>query len=273
MKIHVSLFLRTLDQYKMPHKIHTNKIICELVSNIDNTRIYGKVRQVKDNQTEVSYRPTLVGRHQLHIKIDGKHIKGSPFAATVRIPIEKLGTPIKIIAGLKWPWGVVINKKGEILIAENHVSIFSQFGEKLRSFWSYGSGQGQFNCPRGVAVDDDGNILVADAWNHCIQKFTEDGMFLAAIGVEGNKALQFNYPAGITIHPISKKVYVVDSNNHCIQILNPDLTSHSMFCSKGSGSGQFNHPRGIAFDNEQNVYVSKNCSDTHVQVFSSSGDP
>ena len=271
----VSVFVNTLDQYKMPFTSYVNEVTCELVSEMDTMRTSGKVRVVKDNQYEISYRPTSIGRHQLHIKIGCKHIKGSPFAVTVRRPIEKLGTPIKIITGLNQPWGVTVNKKGEIIVAETGahcVSIFSCSGEKFRSFGSCGSGQGQFCCPRCVAVDDNGNILVTDAWNHRIQKFTENGKFITAVGVRGNKPLQFKYLTGIAIHPVSKNMYVTDSSNHRVQILNPDLTSHSMFSSKGSGNRQFNEPRGIAFDSEQNAYITECRSDTRVQVFSSSGD-
>ena len=241
-----SAFMYAFDYHKNPCPTNPDKIICELVSEMNTSRV---------------------------------NIKGSPFAVTVRRPIETLETPIKIITGLNQPWGVAVNKKGEIIVTENgsdsyanRVSIFSHSGEKLRSFGSKGSGQGQFTGPRCVAVDDDSNILVADAWNDRIQKFTEDGKFITTVGVGGNKPLQFNIPTGIAIHPVSKKVYVTESLNHRIQILNPDLTSHSMFGSKGSDKGQFDQPRGIAFDSQQNVFVTENRSDTRVQVFSSLGD-
>ena len=126
------------------------------------------MRLVKGNQYEISYMPTSGGWHQLHIMFDGKHIKGSPFAVAVRRPTDQIGTPIKIFTGLKYPWGVVVNKKGEIIVTEreaDRVSIYSQSGEKLRSFGSRGRKHGQFNGPHAVAVDDDGNILVADTWN------------------------------------------------------------------------------------------------------------
>ena len=50
------------------------------------------------------------------------------------------------------------------------ISIFSPIGEKLQLFGSKGCQSGQFNEPCGVTVDDDGNILVADAGNNRIQK-------------------------------------------------------------------------------------------------------
>ena len=40
--------------------------------------------------------------------------------------------------------------------------MFSVSGEKLRSFGTPGSGEGELKYPCGVAVDAEGNILVAD---------------------------------------------------------------------------------------------------------------
>ena len=83
--------------------------------------------------------PVEGARHQLHIKVEGEHIKRSPFSVTVKRPLKKLGTPIKTISGLKQPWGVAVNQRGEIIVAEQKehcISIFSPTGEKLRSFGS-----------------------------------------------------------------------------------------------------------------------------------------
>ena len=46
-------------------------------------------------------------------------------------------------------------------------------GATYVSKWgAYGSGDGQFNSPKGVAVDGSGNVYVADTWNYRIQKFS-----------------------------------------------------------------------------------------------------
>ena len=135
--------------------------------------------------------------------------------------------------------------EGEIIVAEKGkhcISIFSPTGEKLRSFGSKGSGQGQFNYPYGVAVDDVGDILVADVSNYRILKVTINGNFITAMGKGGNKPLELAFPINITFHPKSKKLYIVDNGNHCIQILNPDLTFSGSFGSRGNSNGQFNCP-------------------------------
>ena len=92
-----------------------------------------------------------------------------------------------------------------------------------------------------VAIDGDGNIIVADYDNHRIQKFSFTGKFIIkVIGTCGNGPQQFNAPSGIAVHPHTHKIYVADKSNNRIQILNSDLTLYSSFGSKGSNNGEFN---------------------------------
>lgn len=49
------------------------------------------------------------------------------------------------------------------------LQVFNQEGEFLLKFGSNGEGNGQFNAPTGVAVDINGNIIVADWGNSRIQ--------------------------------------------------------------------------------------------------------
>lgn len=47
--------------------------------------------------------------------------------------------------------------------------MYNAEGEFLFKFGSHGEGNGQFNAPTGVAVDSNGNIIVADWGNSRIQ--------------------------------------------------------------------------------------------------------
>jgi DNA-binding beta-propeller fold protein YncE len=250
---------------EVTHEI-TGKILdCEIISKGNR-----KVKEANVGWYEISYQATSRGRHQLHIKVEGEHIKGSPFTVIV---IKKLGTPIKIISAVNEPWGVAVNKKGEILVAERYrhcISIFSPTGNKLRSFGSKGSGPGQFVEPCGVAVDDDGNILVADSGNHRIQKFTSDSKHITSVGSRGSNPLQFSIPISVVISPITKKIAIPDWNNHRIQILNPDLTFHNSIGNEGSGNGQFKGPHDIAFDSAENIYIT-DAWNNRIQVFNPEG--
>ena len=246
---------------------------CELVSDAGGPTVKAAVQKKEKSKYTISYQPTHRGRHQLHIKVEGVPIRGSPFAVVARLSIQKLSTPIKTIGGLNRPWGVAVNQRGEIIVAENSghcISIFSSIGEKIRTFGSEGSAQGQFNDPCGVAVDGDGNILVVDGDNHCIQKFTAGGKFLTTVGQYGSKQLEFSYPFGVAVNHRNRKVYICDKDNHRIQILNADLTFSSSFGSRGSGDGQFNYPWDVALDSTGNVYVADSWGH-RIQVFTSEG--
>jgi len=49
------------------------------------------------------------------------------------------------------------------------LQVYNADGEFLFKFGSHGEGNGQFNAPTGVAVDGNGNIIVADWGNSRIQ--------------------------------------------------------------------------------------------------------
>ena len=245
---------------------------CELVSEIAGTRASCSVERRGQSQYEISYQPTIKGRHLLHIEVQGQHIRGSPLSLAAKSPVEKLGDSILTIGGVDVPKGVAVNQRGEVVVTDSYrhcVSVFSPSGKKLRSFGKSGSGQGEFNGPYGIAVDGEGNILVADVNNDRIQKFTAEGQFLAAVGTRGSGPLQFSYPRGIAYNAKNRMVYVVEISNR-VQVLNSDLTFSSTFGKKGSGMGQFYSPWGIACDSTGKVYVADTWND-RIQIFTAEG--
>ena len=246
---------------------------CELISDTNSDKAKSSVKKKKDGQFEISYQPTSQGRHQLHIKVKDEHIKGSPFRVAVKLPVKELGNPVRTINGVNQPWGMAVNQRGEVVVAEDGghcVSTFSSTGEKIRSFGSCGTGHGQLQRPLCVAIDDDGNILVVDNNNHRIQKLSSDGRFIAAVGTKGSGQLQFSYPVGIKINPQTKRVYVADQCNNRVQVLQPDLTFFSSFGSRGNGPGQLSLPHDVAFDSANNVYVVDS-GNNRIQVFTEDG--
>jgi hypothetical protein len=69
-------------------------VTCQLRSELTGDVTNCSVQYiVMTNQFQIKYHTTSRGRHQLHIKVEGEHIKGSPFTVTVT---GKTDTPIKI---------------------------------------------------------------------------------------------------------------------------------------------------------------------------------
>lgn len=97
------------------------------------------------------------------------------------------------------------------------VETFSTEGESLGTLGSIGDGPGYFARPRGIAIDSEGHIYVADATFDNIQVFDSSGKLLIYFGKSGKKRGEFSLPAGMTFDP-QNRLYVVDSYNQRLQI-------------------------------------------------------
>lgn len=132
-------------------------------------------------------------------------------------------------------------------------------------FGSSGSGDGQFNMPKSIAIDSN-FLYVSDFYNNRIQVFTKTGVYT-------NKLESLNHPSGVAVDPTN--VYVSDSGNFRIRVFNKNGTVARTWGSQGSGPGQFAHttqfssPWGIAVDTNR-VYVA-DPGNSRIQVFAKDG--
>jgi DNA-binding beta-propeller fold protein YncE len=114
-----------------------------------------------------------------------------------------------------------------------------------------GTGNGQFDWPRGLAVDGAGNVLVSDANNGRIQKFSSAGVFLASIGRSGSGEGEFRAPNGIAVDK-SGNIYVADVLNQRVQKIKPDATFIAQWNGPEPG---FVGPGDIAMGPDNSIYV------------------
>lgn len=108
---------------------------------------------------------------------------------------------------------------------------------------------GQLSQPRGVALDSQGNVYVADFGNDRIQKFDRDFGFLKEWGTHGELPSQFKQPGDVAIGA-GDRVYVADTWNQRVQVFSPDGEYLKEWGDKYYG------PRGIAAAPSGAVYLA-----------------
>ncbi len=113
-----------------------------------------------------------------------------------------------------------------------------------------GTGKGQLDSPTGIAVDPNGNILVADTMNGRIEQFSPSGTFVTSIGTRGKGHGQLGEPNGIAVDRAGN-IYVAEASNHRVQKLASDGTFIAEW--KGPDTG-FYGPRRIAIGPDDSIY-------------------
>ena len=225
----------------------------------------------KDGSYTVSYSPKVQGSCQLSIKLNGEHVRDSPFTVLVKPfhvkPVFSFGKQGSDVGMFQYPVGVAVSNRDEIAVADqlnNMVHIFNSNGDFIRSFGRQGSNQGEFKHPFGIAYDNDEKIFVADYYNHRVQIFSGEGRYMGMFGGEGSLDSQLIYPLGLSLDS-QGNIIVADSGNKLIKIFSPD----GNFLMKIGGPDSFSYPVQCVQCDE--YLIVSDGGDNNIKVFSSEG--
>ena len=120
--------------------------------------------------------------------------------------------------------------------------------------------------PWGLAVCDNGDIVVAEYGAHCVTILNKEGEKVASFGAQGTKDGQFYYPCGIAI---SNDRHILVTDWHRLQKLKFDGSCVKSVGSRKDGKGNeaFYFPEGIAVHpTTGQIYVADTCNN-RIQVF------
>ena len=228
------------------------------------------VRAQSSSCYEVICRPEshMRGRCELSLKVNGISLPNSPFAVNVTCsPMQLQSRPVKVVDGIYKPAGLAIDSEGRLLVANGpEVTVFDSSLKKIKSITS----PSYFWEPGELTTDSSSNIYVTDTINHCLHKFTKEGVHLKTVGRQGSGVGEFNYPNGLEF---SKEgtLFVCDSNNHRIQVFDADLRFIKCFGKEGRKLGRFNWPDDLGFDSKGNVYITE-VENHRVQIVNQNGN-
>ena len=235
----------------------------------DNCAAEVQVQDNKDGTYKIKYFAKETGTCSASVKVNGEHIRGSPFEVQVKPrqfrPVLSFGQQI-----LKLPWGVAVNEQDEIAVSDvgNHkIHLFSSNGTYIESLGGLGHQLGQpaeFNRPTGIAFYAE-NFIVAERGNHRVQEFSERGKYLSHFGGQGSLDHQLNNPRGLSIDS-DGNILVADYDNKLIKI----FSAGGQFVSKIGNEGDFAEPfHCIQHDN---YLIVSDSGDHSVKFFDRKGN-
>jgi DNA-binding beta-propeller fold protein YncE len=191
-----------------------------------------------------------------------KYTATGQYVRTIGRAASDFGAPVRVDQILL-PEGVAVGPDGNVYVVESgssrsRVSVWTPTGAFVRSFGDHGSGPGQLDDPRGIAVDGAGYVYVADSANSRVERFTPAGQFAASIGQGFSLSArpdQLSAPEGVAIAP-DGTLFASDQQQRRVQHYGPDGAFLGSFGSQGSGDGQFQATGSLAVAPDGGVYVA-----------------
>ncbi|MFI1973247.1 hypothetical protein BLA24_06195 [Streptomyces cinnamoneus] len=188
-------------------------------------------------------------------------------------------------ATLDQPRAVAVERTGHVLVAEwkgHRVRRIAPDGTITTVAGTgvpgYGGDGGPavdalLNEPGGLALDDEGNLYVADYWNHRIRRISPDGLIVTVAGTgrpghggDGGPALaaRFNEPRGLALDARGN-LYVAEWKGHRVRRIAPDgtITTVAGMGEPGFGadgvaatSSALHNPIDVAVDRAGDLYIA-----------------
>jgi sugar lactone lactonase YvrE len=227
-----------------------------------------------------------------------------PFAGTA--PVSNGGVTVSDSAvALENPSSSAVDSDGNLFIADTGNNLILKVASDGSLSVVAGGGavsplstvvatDARLDAPRGVAVDADGNVFIADSGNNLILKVSPVGLLTVIAGGGANSPLEsgpatsmrLSNPGGVAVDRLGN-VYVADTGNGLVEEI--DATTQNLYVLAGGGTmtpqesqasttwadhygpGRNVHldaPEGITVDASGIVYVASTGDDVIIRLIS-----
>jgi hypothetical protein len=161
---------------------------------------------------------------------------------------------------------------GDFLLVDGYGSYrvhrYDNSGNWKSMFGGLGEGQGSFNLPHGIWVDQrpgrEPSIVVVDRRNHVLQYFTLDGEYRETLSGFGLPANADTWQDLMVIPELFARVTILDGENNVVARLGDDVArikEDGEFAIRKDPAtwrdGRFIHPHDACFDQEGNIFVAE----------------
>ena len=170
------------------------------------------------------------------------------------------------------PYGIAIDSKGQVYVADQRVGAVFIFNTETRDTQMIRNGiEAHFGLVNGLAIDDGDRLFVSDG------KMKRVLIFSPKHEVENQITEGLVDPVGLAIDTENRFLYVADTQQD--QIIVYDADSLKLLRRIGTGGknhylttpGDFGGPQGVAVDKDGNVYVADTMND-RVEIFDADGN-
>ena len=182
-------------------------------------------------------------------------------------------------ARLDFPTALAVDAAGTIYIAdrghdrvrrvdaEGTITTLAGTGEAGFSGDGGAAAEAQLSGPSGLALDDAGNLYVADASNNRVRRIDLATGTIATVagamddGEEAPASAQIAAPRGVALDA-DGNLYIADTGNHQVRLLDADGTTMAVAGAPGLGDGEpaiaarLFVPRGITIDTDGTLYIT-----------------
>ncbi len=284
----------------------TCRVTGQLKSLCEGSVVECEVEPSGPGEYRIQYTPTVRGRHELTVSVDGQQVAGSPFPVSVSIHPTQLGKPVRVWRGLREPSDIVSNSTGDLIVAGFDILKLHEDGNKTTLVKKSASRLSKL-C--SLATDEEDNIYCTCLHSNKIMRCDKNGDNVQVYEVEqvkgpghwgvavlGDEVLvseclnegtimvydrrDFKYLRRI-VHKesgplcristdVHSNIYATDSGKHLVRVFNKDGVFLRSFVCGDNGVKMMENPCGICVSG-QFVYVT-DLDGHNVSVFTTAGD-
>ena len=232
-------------------------VTCGLKSLLNGSAVECQVEAIK-GKYRIQYTPTVRGRHELTVTVNGQEVAGSPFPVFVSIHPTLLGKPVRVITGIENPSSIAIASEGRIVLSHaREVAIYDKNSKYLCDY--------KDNC---FVVAKQTFVAAEDTDGGCV--YISNGPKILKLSRDLTVVAEFSGKSELQHHRmaiVGDELMVTERSNEVVMVYTKDLK----YVRTLDGQGHFGSIRGISSDENRNLYVAdygKGC----VRFFSESGE-